>query len=412
MAGMSFAGSHFAVSETKETRKDALGPDTSSQQPATDAKPVKRRRWRRAGLILAALAALLLIARGTLPIWVRWYVNRKIDQSPLYDGQIGEIDIHLWKGAYSIHDIRLNKTTGNVPLPLFWAKRVDFSLQWNALSKRRFVGQMFLQEPQINFIAAQDDSRSQTGIGGPWLKIIRDLSPFKVNEAIVRNGSIHFRAIDAEPPVDVYLSYVDGQIKNLTNIDDQLTPLASTVSFRALAMDQAKVEYEMKLDPFSYRPTFQLATRMLALDVEKLNALAKAYGGFTFEAGWFDLVIEADAKEGGIEGYVKPLFRNLVIFDPRKDAADGNLLQLFWEALVGATAEIFKNQRRDQFGTRIRFTGELRDSQINLIEVIGNVLRNAFVRAYLPRLRHVAPDISELQFDPGDVSDEPIAIEQ
>ena len=36
--------------------------------------------------------------------------------------------MHLWRGAYTIDDVRLIKTTGNVPIPLFSAKRVDFAV--------------------------------------------------------------------------------------------------------------------------------------------------------------------------------------------------------------------------------------------------------------------------------------------
>jgi Domain of Unknown Function (DUF748) len=404
---MRFAPRLFAVENLKDTVKKAAQTDTPSGPPATAPTP-RRRRWQRAALAIVILLSLLVVLRAALPTAMRWYVNRQIDQSPLYDGAIGDVDLHLWRGAYSIEEIRLNKTTGNLPVPLFAAKRVDFSLQWNALARGRLVGRMLLEQPQINFVDARDESRAQTGVGGPWLEIIRDLFPFKINSAVCRDGAIHFRAIDTDPPVDVYLGSVQGRIENLTNINDALTPLSATVSARALAMDHAKVEYEMKLNPFSYRPTFQLAVRMLGLDVAKINALARAYGNFSFEAGWFDLVIEADAKEGGIEGYVKPLFRNVEVVNVAKDASQGNLPQLFWEALVGAATEIFKNQRRDQFGTRIRFHGDVRNPRTNLLEVIGNVLRNAFVRAYLPRLRHVAPDINELQFDPGEISDEPV----
>jgi hypothetical protein len=95
----------------------------------------------------------------------------------------------------------------------------------------------------------------------------------------------------------------------------------------------------------------------------------------------------------------------------QKDASQDHLLQLCWEAIVGTTTEVFKNQRRDQFGTKIRFHGDLRNPRINLLEVIGNVMRNAFVRAYLPRLRRVAPDIGEMQFEPGSITDEPIAVQ-
>src|SRR5207248_4467350 len=82
----------------------------------------------------------------------------------------------------------------------------------------------------------------------------------------------------------------------------------------ALPIYEADFQFKMKIDPFSYRPTFQLAVRLLGLDVTKLNNFTKKYGAFDFKSGWFDLVLEVDAKEGNVEGYVKPLFRNVQIF--------------------------------------------------------------------------------------------------
>ena len=161
----------------------------------------------------------------------------------------------------------------------------------------------------------------------------------------------------------------------------------------------------MKLDPFSYRPTFQVAVRLIGLDVTKTNELTRAYGAFDFERGWFDLVVELDAKEGRLEGYVKPLFRNLTVLSLRQDIKEDNIIELFWEALVGVATEILENQPRDQFGTVIPFKGDVSTPQTNILEIIGNVLRNAFVRAYLPRLHGEATQVEGLQFGPGKVSD-------
>src|SRR5207248_5505887 len=111
-----------------------------------------------------------------------------------------------------------------------------------------------------------------------------------------------------------------------------------------LVMDQAKIEYRMKLDPFSYRPTFYLVVRLLGLDVTKLNDLALTYGKFDFKRGRFDLVLETDSKEGQITGYVKPLFRDLKVFSLTEDIKGGNVLQFFWQALVGAATTLLKNQ--------------------------------------------------------------------
>src|SRR5581483_8119443 len=195
---------------------------------------------------------LLVAVRLALPSALRWYVNRTIDESPLYDGEIGSIDVHLWRGAYSINDVRLVKTTGNVPVPLFSAKRVDLAIQWDALMQRRIVGRLLIEHPQLNFVDAEDESKSQTGAGGPWLDIVRQLFPFKINRAEIRDGEIHFRAFHTDPPVDVYLSQLDASIHNLTNIRDETTPHFARVEATAKAMDQAKFEFQMKFNPFSY----------------------------------------------------------------------------------------------------------------------------------------------------------------
>src|SRR5205823_12300520 len=134
---------------------------------------------------------------------------------------------------------------------------------------------------------------------------------------------------------------------NLTNIRSETNPLLATVQASGLIMDQARLEYKMTLDPFSYRPTFHMALRLLGLDVTKINELALAYGKFDFKRGWFDLVVEADSKEGAMSGYVKPLFRNLKVFSLTQDVKEDNVLQFFWQALVGFATTVFKNQPRD-----------------------------------------------------------------
>lgn len=382
---------------------------TSSEKasPAPEKTPKKQRRsrWRKAGWAIVILLVPLIGLRLAAPKLLRWYVNRTIDQSPMYDGMIGDIDLHVWRGAYSINDVRLIKTTGNVPVPLFAAKRVDLAMQWDALFAGELVGRIAMEAPELNFVDAESDSQDQTGVGGPWLEIIRDLFPFKINSTQIHNGSIHFRAFQKDPPVDLYLSHVEASIDDLTNIHDQITPLIATVKAKALAMDQGDFEFQMKLDPFSYRPTFQLALRLVGLDVTKTNSLMRAYGAFDAERGYFDLVVELDAREGQLEGYVKPLFRNLKVLSLKKDVAEDNVLGLFWEALVGTATGLLKNQPRDQFGTVIPLRGNLTNPSTSILNVVGNVLRNAFIRAYLPKLQGGANSVDGLEFGPGSVTD-------
>jgi hypothetical protein len=232
-------------------------------------------RW---GLLALLLIALAGTARALLPNAVRQYVNRTLDQSPLYAGEIGPLKLHLWRGAYSIQDVRISKRIGEVPEPLFSAKRIDFSLQWDALLRGRFVGRVLMLEPELNFVDAPSDESSQTGGEGPWLGMLEDLFPFQINRAVIRDGSIHLRVYWTDPPFDTYLSDVQATVDNLGNIDDDTKPLPATVVADGQVMDQAPFEFRMMLDPSSYRPTFRLTTRILGLDVTRINDLARAYG--------------------------------------------------------------------------------------------------------------------------------------
>jgi len=324
----------------------------------------------------------------------------------MYDGKIGEVRIHLWRGAYSIDDLSITKMTGNVPVPFFVAKRVDFSVEWNALLQGRIVGRLLMDQPELNFVDAPSEEEDQTGGGAPWLLMIKELFPFKINSAVIHDGSIHFRAYQTAKPVDIYISQLEAKVDNLGNIRDETNPLVSTVEATGLIMDHAKFEYKMTLDPFSYRPTFQLAVRVLGLDVTRINDLAMAYGKFDFKRGWFDLILETDVQEGQITGYAKPLFRNLKIFSLTEDLEEANVLQFFWQALVGGVTSLFKNHSRDQFGTLIPFSGDATgDTTADIFATIGNILRNAFVRAYLPRLESGQESINGLKFQPPELSD-------
>ncbi len=373
---------------------------------ATGGKGGKRHHfWRTLGIIVLVVGVLLGIGRALLPWAVRDYVNRTLDQNKLYSGRIGPVHVRLWRGAYSIDNIQISKTTGSIPVPFFSARHVDFAVQWGALRHGRVVARMLIEQPQLNFVDSPDASTSQTGAGGNWNDIIRGLFPFRINRAVIRNGSIHFRAFDKDKPIDAYLSDLNASIDNLGNIKNEMKPLVATVSATGLAMNQANFQLNMTLDPFAYEPTFHLAMRLLGLDVTKLNNITQAYGDFDFKRGYFDLVVEADSRAGQLNGYVKPLFRDLKVFSLRQDIKQDNVVQFFWQALLGVATSIFKNQPRNQFGTLIPFTSTpSTGASPNILATVANLLRNAFIRAYLPRLQSGSHSVDGLTFQPPDVS--------
>src|SRR5690606_6146288 len=106
-----------------------------------------------------------------------------------------------------------------------------------------------------------------------------------------------------------------------------------------------------------------------------------------------DFVMELRARDGYLEGYAKPLFRDMQIFSWEQDVEqdDRNPLRIAWEAVSEAVTSIFTNREKQQFATRVPSSGRIDDRELGTGRAIVNGLRNAFVEAYTPHLENLAP---------------------
>src|SRR5438105_5754281 len=98
--------------------------------------------------LIIVVAVAFVIVHIYLAIWVRDYVNRKLSEIPDYRAHVEDVTLHLWRGAYQIHHIKIEKTSGRVPVPFFSAPLVDLSVEWKALFNGSFVGEIDFHRPE------------------------------------------------------------------------------------------------------------------------------------------------------------------------------------------------------------------------------------------------------------------------
>jgi hypothetical protein len=83
-----------------------------------------RTRWDRASsafhIVVVGVTVILVAARIALPYTLKSYVNRQLEKIPEYSGSIGDVTVHLWRGAYAIKDLNIKKSEGNIPVPFFF----------------------------------------------------------------------------------------------------------------------------------------------------------------------------------------------------------------------------------------------------------------------------------------------------
>jgi hypothetical protein len=145
-------------------------------------------RW-----VLFGVIVVLVGLRIALPFIVKNYVNKTLNGLEGYRGHIHDVDINLWRGAYEIEGIVVEKMNGEAPVPFVSASVLDLSVEWSALFDGSFVGEIEFNDLKVNFVQGPSDKDSQAGGGNDFAQTVEDLFPLRINRFDVNNGEVHFR---------------------------------------------------------------------------------------------------------------------------------------------------------------------------------------------------------------------------
>ena len=348
--------------------------------------------------ILLIIALLLLLLHLALPQLVRNYLNDTLADMGDYRGQVADVDLAWWRGAYQIEGLVIEKKAGGVPVPLLDAPLIDLAVSWRALwQDRAVVAEVEFVDPQLNFVDSTKPGQEQTGQGVDWRDRLEALLPITLNEVRIRNGRVSFRNFTSDPQVHVYADQVVGTFHNLTNSTDAEGRRVAEFVGEARFLEVAPMEANARFDPFTDWEDFELQLRVTDVPLVRLNDFSRAYGRFDFVEGSGDLVMEVEAEKSQLSGYIKPLLRNVEVFDWEQDieAEDKGFLRGLWEAIVGGGQTLLKNQRKDQFATRVELSGTIRDRDVSPFQAFIAILRNAFVEAFTARFERALDEEGE-----------------
>ncbi len=336
-----------------------------------------RTRW----IVLGALV-LIIAVRASLPYVVKSYVNKTLDEIPGYEGSIEDIDLNLWRGAYEIEGLRIEKVEGDIPVPFFSSRKLDLSIEWGALFNGALVGEIEFDQPKLNFVHGPTADESQSGDNADFMEPAKELFPVKINRFDVINGEVHFRNFRSDPQVDIYVDSLFIHAANLSNSKDLAKTLVASVDGRGNIMGTGRLTGHLDIDPYATLPTFNMDFQVEQVQLTKLNDFFKAYASVDVESGTFNVSGEMAAVEGDFTGYVKPLFHDMQVLDVEDDIKTP--LRLVWEVVVEGVTSLFSNTSTDNFGTKVPLSGKLSDPSADILSTIGGLLKNAFIKALQP----------------------------
>jgi len=203
-------------------------------------------------------------------------------------------------------------------------------------------------------------------------------------ENIHVTGSVGMINHSVSPAYRVFVSNLDLSVKNFSN---QFSQGPATAHMTGRFMGSGKTVVAATFRPEDKGPDFDLDVRIDDTDMITMNDLLRAYGKFDVLRGLFSFYTELKVKNQTVNGYIKPLFRDLKAYDRRQDA-EKSVFRKVYEKLVGGVSKVLENwTHRREVATKATVEGSLGgggSTKVSTGEALVNLVRNAFFRAILP----------------------------
>lgn len=340
---------------------------------------MKKKRY-----ILLAILGLLILGRILLPYFLERYVNNVLQDIPGYTGYVEDIDVALYRGAYVIEGLHLDKVNADVSTPFLNFPKADISIEWRALFKGKIVSEIILHDPVMNYI--YEDQQKETPMEKPevadWQQALMDLVPIEINHFQVINGKFSYAQFSEDPNIDLVMEHIYLIATNLRNVERTEGTLPSTVHATAVSFGGGSVLLNGRIDVMKKIPDLDMEFSLKNADVTALNETSLKFAGVDFASGTFELYAEAAIADGYIKGYIKPMFIDTTLLGEE----DQGFFEKLWEGFVGVFKFLFKNQGTDTLATRAPFEGDLNEIDTGVLKTILNIFKNAWFSAFSPEV--------------------------
>ncbi|MDN6310991.1 MAG: DUF748 domain-containing protein, partial [Psychroflexus sp.] len=325
------------------------------------------------------LILVLLVFRLYLPTLIKNYVNETLAEIPGYHGHVENIDLSLWRGAYQIDALYLNKVTAESEVPFLNFPQTDISVQWGALFKGKIVSEIEMYQPQVTYV--MEDQEEEPDGGEPetddWTKALKEIVPLEVNSLEIIQGKLAFLQLQADPSIDLYIDQLNLSAKNLRNVQRVGDKLPSPIKATGVSIGRGDLVIDGDIDLMMEIPDMDISVALENADVTVLNDFTNYYAGLDFESGSLGVYSEVAIADGYMKGYVKPLLTKTKLI-----GNDDGFLKTLWEGFVGIFKFILKNQGTNTLATKVPIEGDLNEVDSKVWPTVVNVFKNAWIQAF------------------------------
>jgi len=325
-------------------------------------------------VVLGLLLALVLVYL-VLPILLLQSLNRRLQSIPGYDAHVRALELSWLKPGVTFHHVNLAKREKTAPGALVSAERVHVQLSGRALLRRELVMDITVEKPDMTFLM-RERRVGQPKPLGIWRDPFVSLPPFRVHQAIFRDGSLRFDNADAIPPIHVFFDALTMSVTHVANSIRMKSPGPSLVKGEARMQGQAPVTLSMTLDPFAEDATFTVAGTLKRFDLVAMNPAMRHYTGLTLARGSLTMQADLAIHDGRFKGRIQRSIHDLTIEKKQR-----TLLKAIKEDVAQAWLNWHEDNDTQRIEKTFDYEGPLGYLEDDLVLAAVWVIKGAFIQA-------------------------------
>jgi hypothetical protein len=266
-------------------------------------------------------------------------------------------------------------------------------IEYSPVIKQAVLSSLMLEGARVDYVHSTQTKEAEQNVATTTAQAAEKLSNhpewlLRIDQAKILNSELGFVNEAVTPHYRVYMTDANIGLDNFSNqLREGTAYVKVTGKFMGSGLTQVSATFRPEIDS----PDFDLQMRMVKTKMRSLNDVLRAYGDFDVVSGVFSFFTELTVKNGTIHGYVKPLFKDVDVYDPAQDQEKG-LVQQLYEGVVGGTMTVLENRSRNEVATQAELSGPVKRPKMSTWQVIAKLIQNAFFKAILPGLEREAKE--------------------
>jgi hypothetical protein len=262
---------------------------------------------------------------------------------------------------------------------------VNGSVEYTPEAQTAHLTDVLLENLRVDYVTSSATKAVEIKHAKEAVKLARVVSNapellLQIDTLKLTDSQIGFVNKVTKPSYRLFLSNADFELKNLSNQNSQGR---SEFHAHGAFMDSGPTDVSGSSMLTASPTDFNIRLKLDNARLTDLNNFLLAHAGIDVADGLFSVYTEITVKEGKVDGYLKPLIKNLKIYDKQKDKnkpfmkrAEMHLLQFL--------ADIFKNPSTQNVATVVHISGPTAKPEASEWEAIRKLIGNGFSNAILP----------------------------